>query len=150
LHKLLLLQPSHENKVAHDSQFVWMKSTITTWKPMCECHQSTKQYRLSWRIIYIVVRKLIYYHTYNYVHYKITLKRSCQKEKKNLLIFYWNCSKSNSQLGKILFIVLTPTSNSANLHFFKLQMPYPKVSFTIKYNQNSETSFCENMILTRT
>jgi hypothetical protein len=51
---------------------------------------------------------------------------------------------------EILFIVLTPTSNSGNLHFFLLQMPYPKVSFTIKYNQNSETSFCENMKLTQT
>jgi hypothetical protein len=67
------------------TQLVQMESTITTSKPMCECHQSTKQCRLTWKIIYIEVRKLIYYHTYNYVQYKIILKRSCQKEKKKFI-----------------------------------------------------------------
>jgi hypothetical protein len=120
-------------KVAHDTQFVQMESTMMTSKPMCECLQSTKQCRLTWIIIYIEVRKLIYYHTYNYVHYKIILKRSWQKEKKKFIDILLKLFKIKLPTWESLFIVLTPTSNSGNLHCFLLQMPYSKVSFTNKY-----------------
>jgi hypothetical protein len=129
------------------TQFVQKESTTMTSKPMCECHLSTKQCGLTWRVIFIEVRKLIYYHPYNYVQYKIILKRSCQKEKNKFIDILLKLFKIRLPTWEILFIVLTPTSNSGNLHFFLLQMPYPKVSFTIKYTQNSETIFCENMKL---
>jgi hypothetical protein len=150
LHKLLLLQPSHQKKAARGTQFVQMKSTMMTLKPMCECHQSTKQCRPTWKIIYIEVKKLINYDTYDYVQYKIILKRSCQKKKKDVYWYFTEIVQIKLPTWEILFIVLAPTSNSCNCHFFLFQMPCPKVSFTIKYTQNSETFFCENMKLTWT
>jgi hypothetical protein len=128
-------------KVAHDTQFVQIESTMMTSKSMCEYHQSKKQCQPTWRIIYIEVRKLIYYHTDNYVQYKIILKRSCQKKKRKVYWYLLKLFKIKLPTWENLFVVLTPTSNSGNLHFFLLQMPYPKVSFIIKYTQNSETLF---------
>jgi hypothetical protein len=70
------------------------------------------------------------------------LKGLAKRGKKRFIDILLKLFKIKLPTCENLFIVLTPTSNSANLHFFLPQMPsYPKVSFIIKYTQNSETLF---------